>query len=117
MVSAVKLAMERRKARWEGLCRQCGLCCYEKDVRGLEVVTNWRRPCRYLDLSTRQCTVYEKRFHVCPECHPMTLRHAMFVTWLPETCGYVRHYRARFRSPFRSRQGIPVQPGPRPRRA
>jgi len=83
----------RRQARWESLCHRCGKCCYEKEVRGLSVVTNYRRPCRYLDTSTRLCTVYETRFAACAHCRRMTLRHALFVRWLPEDCGYVRHYR------------------------
>ncbi len=31
----------------------------------------------------------------CPECRRMTLRHALFTQWLPESCGYVRRYRIR----------------------
>lgn len=93
MGSVVRKALSRRKEHWEGLCRRCGLCCYEKEFRGGAVVTNYRRPCRYLDENTRACTVYEKRFRTCPECRRMTIFHAMFVPWLPESCGYVRHYR------------------------
>jgi uncharacterized cysteine cluster protein YcgN (CxxCxxCC family) len=82
-----------RSARWEALCLRCGKCCYEKDIEGLKVVTNYRRPCVHLDISTRLCTVYENRFKLCPQCRRMTLRHAMFVRWLPESCGYVRRFR------------------------
>ncbi len=82
-----------RRARWEALCRRCGQCCYEKDVRGLTVVTNWARPCIHLDTATRLCTVYDRRFQACPQCRGMTVWHALFVRWLPPTCGYVRRYR------------------------
>ncbi|MGO9309942.1 MAG: hypothetical protein ACLQDL_13065 [Spirochaetia bacterium] len=85
--------MTAGKARWEARCRRCGLCCYEKEYRGRTVVTNFSRPCRYLDLPSRMCTVYEKRFDVCAQCKKMTILHAVFVRWLPPTCGYVQHYR------------------------
>ena len=84
-----------RRARWESLCRQCGQCCYEKEIRGLSVVTNFRRPCLHLDTATHRCTIYETRFQTCAHCRRMTLRHALFVRWLPRTCGYVQHYRFR----------------------
>ena len=85
--------LARRTARWEALCRQCGLCCYEKERRGREVVANFRKPCRYLDISSRRCTVYAERFQKCRECGRMTVRHALFVKWLPPQCGYVQRYR------------------------
>jgi uncharacterized cysteine cluster protein YcgN (CxxCxxCC family) len=88
-----RAALRPRRARWESHCRRCGLCCYEKERRGSTVVTDYRHPCVYLDVATRLCTVYEKRFAVCAQCRPMTLFHALFVTWLPPTCGYVRRYR------------------------
>ena len=87
--------MTARKARWEAHCRRCGLCCYEKEYRGRTVVTSFSRPCPHLDLSSRLCTVYENRFDVCAQCKKMTILHAMFVRWLPPTCGYVQHYRLR----------------------
>jgi uncharacterized cysteine cluster protein YcgN (CxxCxxCC family) len=89
----VRTALARRGARWESLCRKCGLCCYEKERQGRTVVTNFRRPCRYLDISTRRCTVYDHRFEACPQCGRMTILHALFVPWLPAQCGYVQHFR------------------------
>jgi uncharacterized cysteine cluster protein YcgN (CxxCxxCC family) len=88
----VREVRAKRKARWEGICRRCGLCCYEKEYRGKNLFTDHRRPCRYLDISTRRCTVYEKRFETCAQCKRMTIVHAMFVTWLPQECGYVRRF-------------------------
>jgi uncharacterized protein len=91
----VRFARSRQTARWESHCRRCGLCCYEKERRGRSVVTDYHRPCVHLDVSSRLCTVYENRFAICPQCRPMTLLHAMFVKWLPSSCGYVRRYRGR----------------------
>lgn len=89
----LRAARSRRKARWESHCTRCGQCCYEKERRGRSVVTNYRRPCEHLDVSTGLCTVYEERFAACAQCRRMTLLHALFVKWLPSSCGYVRHYR------------------------
>ena len=88
-----RAATARRRARWESLCRRCGMCCYEKERQGRTVITNLRKPCRYLDISSRQCTVYDRRFSLCAECGRMTVRHALFVSWLPAQCGYVQRYR------------------------
>jgi uncharacterized cysteine cluster protein YcgN (CxxCxxCC family) len=59
------------------------------------VVTNFNKPCVHLDVSSRLCTVYERRFDACSGCRKMTLYHALFVRWLPATCGYVVHFRPR----------------------
>ena len=95
MIARLRRAASERRARWEALCRRCGRCCYEKEIRGFSVVTNHRRPCLNLDTATRLCTVYENRLAVCPQCRPMTLRHALFVRWLPDGCGYVQRFRFR----------------------
>ena len=50
-------------------------------------------PCRFLDRNTRLCTVYARRFSVCQDCKKLTLLHAMFSPYLPESCGYVQKYR------------------------
>jgi hypothetical protein len=86
-------AIRARRARWDAICRRCGSCCYEKDRRGIAIVTNWRAPCRFLEESTRLCTVYDKRFRACPECRKLTIVHALFAPYLPSTCGYVRRFR------------------------
>jgi uncharacterized cysteine cluster protein YcgN (CxxCxxCC family) len=86
-------AITVRRARWDAICRKCGSCCYEKDRRNGAIVTDWRAPCRFLEESTRLCMVYEKRFRACPECKKMTIVHALFAPYLPETCGYVRKFR------------------------
>ena len=93
IVARVRRSIAKRRAAWEALCRRCGRCCYEKEIHGLAAVTNSHRPCRYLDTARRTCTVYVNRFETCPQCRKMTLRHALFVRWLPVSCGYVQHYR------------------------
>jgi uncharacterized protein len=99
MLARIRRARMLWQVRWEALCLRCGKCCYEKDVRGRAIVTNYHRPCLHLDTRTHLCTVYEKRFDLCPQCRRMTLRHALFVRWLPEGCGYVSRYRPGAKSP------------------
>jgi uncharacterized cysteine cluster protein YcgN (CxxCxxCC family) len=93
LAATIRGARSRRRTRWESHCTRCGLCCYEKERHGRSVVTNYRRPCVYLDVASRLCTVYENRFAVCAQCRRMTLIHALFVKWLPPSCGYVQRYR------------------------
>ncbi len=89
----VRRALAGRRARWEALCRRCGLCCFEKEYRGRTVVINEDSPCLFLDTRRRSCRIYARRFDACPHCKRMTIFHALFVRWLPEECGYVRYYR------------------------
>lgn len=93
ILARLRGSIASRRARWDALCKRCGQCCYEKEIKGLSVVTNFRRPCLHLDTATNLCTVYEARFETCAHCRKMTLRHALFVRWLPKNCGYVEHYR------------------------
>lgn len=76
------------KERWEGLCEQCGLCCFEKieDEEGRIFFTS--TPCRYLDISTRRCRIYKKRFKVNPECVELTPELVKELKWLHRGCGY-----------------------------
>jgi len=74
---------------WEALCRGCGMCCFEKieDERGTIFYT--LKPCRYLDVDTRQCRIYDKRFTINPECIKLTPELVQTLRWLPRDCGYV----------------------------
>jgi uncharacterized cysteine cluster protein YcgN (CxxCxxCC family) len=93
VIRRLRARLAARRQWWESLCRQCGACCYRKEWRGAALVVNWDAPCQFLDTANRRCTVYEQRFRVCSDCRRMTLAHAMFTTWLPDTCGYVRAFR------------------------
>jgi uncharacterized cysteine cluster protein YcgN (CxxCxxCC family) len=74
---------------WEALCRGCGSCCFEKieDERGTIFYT--QTPCRYLDVVTRQCRIYDNRFTINPECVKLTADLVPNLRWLPRDCGYV----------------------------
>lgn len=98
VTEAVKRIVEtRRKKRewWEGLCKRCGLCCYDWELRRGKLIIHRESPCPYLDTATKLCTVYDRRFHVCPECARMTRFKAEYSRRVPETCGYAEYFRSR----------------------
>lgn len=76
---------------WERLCRQCGQCCFEKWVDEDGTIHPTRIACRFLDIHSRQCRVYHKRFEVGEGCIKLTPDIVETVQWLPADCGYVRH--------------------------
>jgi uncharacterized cysteine cluster protein YcgN (CxxCxxCC family) len=73
---------------WEGHCRQCGLCCFEKleDEKGRILFTS--TPCRYLDLDSRRCRIYKRRFDINPDCVKLTPERVESLSWLHDSCGY-----------------------------
>ncbi|MDO3379622.1 hypothetical protein [Geoalkalibacter halelectricus] len=80
--------------QWENLCRRCGLCCFEKYIDG-ERVIHTSIACRHLDIVTRDCRVYAKRFSVGEGCVQLTPAVVEQVRWLPAECAYVRHVKKR----------------------
>lgn len=76
--------------RWESICARCGLCCFEKleDESGTIFFTS--RACRYLDIHTRRCRVYERRFQINPECVALTPELVERLPWLHDDCAYRR---------------------------
>ena len=77
-----------RADSWEDLCERCGLCCFEKieDERGTIFFT--RTPCRYLDVVSRECRVYARRFAINPECVKLTPELVRELSWLHDGCAY-----------------------------
>jgi uncharacterized cysteine cluster protein YcgN (CxxCxxCC family) len=73
---------------WEAICKQCGECCFEKkiDARGRIITT--RIPCRFLDIHTRHCRVYEHRFKLEEDCIKLTPENVAELEWLPQGCAY-----------------------------
>lgn len=75
---------------WEDICDRCGVCCFEKyeDERGNTFFT--RTPCRYLDIVTRLCKIYDRRFDINPECVKLTPDKIENLHWLHEDCAYMK---------------------------
>ncbi|KIH75800.1 hypothetical protein SAMN05660860_02937 [Geoalkalibacter ferrihydriticus] len=80
--------------QWENLCRRCGLCCFEKYIDGNRVI-HTPIACRHLDIVTRECRVYDKRFSVGEGCVQLTPEVVGQVKWLPDDCAYWPHAKKR----------------------
>jgi len=104
---------------WEALCRQCGQCCFEKWVEGDGTIHPTTIACRHLDIHSRRCRVYDKRFEVGEGCVKLTPEVVETVQWLPEDCGYVRYLRQHAEGAVAAGRDEPdprVGPGKRRRR-
>jgi uncharacterized cysteine cluster protein YcgN (CxxCxxCC family) len=73
---------------WESICKRCGKCCFEKFESTGGAIFHTRTPCRYLDVVTRKCKIYERRFSINPECVKLTEDMVRTLRWLPGDCGY-----------------------------
>lgn len=73
---------------WEERCQQCGACCFEKLIDEDGRIMHTRIPCRYLDIVSRRCRIYERRFEIYPECVKLTPELLPTLRWLPQECGY-----------------------------
>jgi len=85
------LEMKKSEApqdEWEQLCNKCGLCCFEKYLNEKGTVFFTSTPCRYLDVVTRECRIYDRRFEIYPECVKLTEALVRELTWLHDDCGY-----------------------------
>lgn len=73
---------------WDSRCKQCGSCCFEKieDERGN--IFYMQSACRFLDVITRQCKIFERRFEINPGCIKLTPELVKTLCWLPPDCGY-----------------------------
>ena len=76
------------KKNWEDICQRCGLCCFEKWIDERDRIVTTDVPCRHLDIVTRECRVYYKRFEVGEGCVKLTPEVVATVNWLPELCAY-----------------------------
>ncbi|AXA33459.1 YcgN family cysteine cluster protein [Francisella adeliensis] len=77
--------------QWESICDRCGLCCLNKlqDDESDEIFYT-RVSCKLLDTGKCQCSMYEKRKQIVPDCINLTYKqlknHAH--KWLPNSCAY-----------------------------
>jgi uncharacterized cysteine cluster protein YcgN (CxxCxxCC family) len=73
---------------WDSRCLQCGRCCFEKieDERGNIFYT--QTACRFLDVSSRRCKIFARRFEINPSCIKLTRELVRTLSWLPRNCGY-----------------------------
>lgn len=77
------------KDEWESLCDACAVCCLQR-IQDKDTGKIWETfvSCRYLNIETCRCTIYDKRTIVNPQCKKLTLKSLEKNTWLPRTCAY-----------------------------
>ena len=81
-------------AGWEAVCDRCGRCCFEREIDpDGDVVIDYAAPCEFLEVGTRRCREYDRRFRVCNRCRRLTPLHALVGRYLPPECAYVRRFR------------------------
>ena len=72
----------------ENACLRCGRCCRMRVSVGGEVfVLPWSR-CPHLDIETKLCRVYDKRFETRAEC--LTVEEGIKARAYPRDCPYVK---------------------------
>lgn len=74
---------------WEALCDHCGKCCLHKieDFETGKILFTYVA-CKYLTITTCQCTQYTKRKEVNPACIKLTPETVKHNNCLPATCAY-----------------------------
>lgn len=75
--------------QWESLCDGCGRCCLHKlqDEDSGEIYFT-DVACQYLDEETCQCSHYQTRQSLVPDCLSIQPDWGEKFTWLPDTCAY-----------------------------
>ena len=79
---------EMSKDQWESLCDGCGMCCLQKlqDDETDEVYYT-RVVCQHMS-DQCQCTVYQERHELVPNCVWLKPEDVESFFWLPEMCSY-----------------------------
>ena len=74
---------------WESLCDHCGKCCLHKleDEDSGEIFFT-SVACKLLKINTCQCTHYQQRNELVPECLNIRTMDTANYRWLPATCAY-----------------------------
>ncbi|WP_102798452.1 YcgN family cysteine cluster protein [Bowmanella denitrificans] len=93
---------------WEALCDGCGKCCLHKvieDEEGDGLATDELRPgeevqytnvvCHLLNTKRCECTQYQKRTILVPDCVKLTKANLKDIFFMPASCSYRRLYEGR----------------------
>ncbi|MGC8119073.1 YcgN family cysteine cluster protein [Marinobacter sp. VGCF2001] len=84
-----KRLAEMTGPEWESLCDGCGKCCLQKlEDEDTGEVYHTNLACRYMNLETCGCSVYEQRLEKVPGCTVITPGTINHYHWLPYTCAY-----------------------------
>jgi uncharacterized cysteine cluster protein YcgN (CxxCxxCC family) len=90
-IDELRKMKEELAQQWEGLCNNCGKCCFDKMINPNGVlVINYDKPCKHLRYTVDKhssCDIYRQRFDEC-DCN--TVPEALQKRYLPADCPYVK---------------------------
>ena len=76
---------------WESLCDGCGRCCLHKlRDEDTDEISYTNVSCRLLDGASCQCSNYQHRQEIIPDCISLTPQSLAGIDWLPASCAYRR---------------------------
>lgn len=92
---------------WEALCDGCAKCCLNKFIddeeqegptdyiADEETVYYTNIACKYLNSHKCECTVYDQRTVLVPDCVKLTKENLKDIFFMPTSCSYRRLYEGR----------------------
>lgn len=92
---------------WEALCDGCAKCCLNKFIddeeqegptdyiADEETVYYTNIACKYLNSHKCECTVYDQRTVLVPDCVKLTKENLKDIFFMPNSCSYRRLYEGR----------------------
>ncbi len=84
-----KLLTEMTREEWEQICDHCAKCCLHKledEDDGTVYYTNVA--CSLLNSQTCECTDYQNRRTLVPDCLQLTPENLDQIQWMPPSCSY-----------------------------
>jgi len=84
-----KALQDMSPEEWDALCDGCARCCLHKALdEEKKKVYYTNIACRYLDIESCRCTVYEHRKEHTTRCADLWTEDICELLWLPESCAY-----------------------------
>lgn len=84
-----KTLQEMTTGEWESLCDGCAKCCLVKlQDEDTDEVAYTNVVCQYMDEQNCQCTEYQARHELVPNCVWLKPSMVEEFFWLPDTCAY-----------------------------
>ncbi len=84
-----KTLSELSRSEWELLCDGCAKCCLHKiEDEDSGIIFSTNVVCQYLDSEQCQCSNYEQRSVLVPDCVTLDIDNLQQVYFMPDTCSY-----------------------------